>query len=146
MLAGLMLAGCGQSFEEKQAEALAAEPVIAPGIYSDVEMSGETGDLGGLELKLDQGSASREVEFVYCEGWCNRVERRLVRRGLGGLSFAMPYASRAIDVTVQPAGANAVTVSVDFGNGNGMEQRRLTRINEEFGLSVARRNEADLPQ
>jgi hypothetical protein len=49
-------------------------------------------------------------------------------------------------VTVQPAGANAVTVSVDFGNGNGMEQRRLTRINEEFGLSVARRNEADLPQ
>jgi hypothetical protein len=143
ILAMLAFTACGQTFEEKQAEALAAEPTIAPGIYSDVRMSGETGDLGGMELKLDQGSDSREIEFVFCEGWCNTVERSPVRRGLGGLSFALTYGEQQIDVTVQPAGADAVTVNVDFGGG--MQQRRLRRVQEEFGLDVARNNQANLP-
>jgi hypothetical protein len=144
LFGAVAISGCGQTFEEKQAEALAAEPTMAPGIYSDVRMSGETGDLGGMELSLPQGSASREIEFVLCEGWCNTVERQPLRRGLGGVAFSMRYAERTVDVTVQPAGNDAVTVSADFGGG--LEQRRLRRVAREFGLSTARSNEADLPR
>jgi hypothetical protein len=131
-----VLTSCGQTFEEKQAAALAAEPTIAPGIYGDVRMSGETGDLGGIELSLPQGSNSRSVDFVHCEGWCNAVEQRPVRRGLGGVAFNVRQGERTIDLSVQPDGPRAVIVSVDWGNG--LEQRRLPRIEREFGLDVAR--------
>lgn len=139
----LCLTACGQSYTEKQAAALAEEPTIVPGIYSDVRMSGETGDLGGLEIRLDQGSDSRAVEFVHCEGWCNAVERRPVRRGLGGLAFFVPQDDRTIDLTVQPDGPRAVIVSVDWGSG--LEQRRLPRIDREIGLNVARGNTRSTP-
>jgi hypothetical protein len=138
------LSGCGQTFEEKRAEALAAEPTIAPGLYGNVQMSGETGDLGGMELSLPQGSDSATAEFVFCEGWCNTVEQPQVRRGLGGVAFTIRYAERDTDISVQPAGANAVTVSVDWGNG--LQQYQLPRIARPFGLDVARDNEANLPR
>ncbi len=131
-----LTAGCGQTFEEKQAEALAAEPTIAPGIYGDVRMSGETGDLGGIELSLPQGSDSRSVDFVHCEGWCNAVEQRPVRRGLGGVAFSVQQGEQTIDLSVRPDGPRAVVVSVDWGSG--LQQRRLPRIDREFGLNVAR--------
>jgi hypothetical protein len=134
--AAWLLVACGQTFEEKQAAALAAEPTIAPGIYGDVRMSGETGDLGGVELSLPQGSDSRMVDFVYCEGWCNAVEQRPVRRGLGGVAFSVQRGEQTIDLSVQPDGPRAVIVSVDWGNG--LQRRRLPRIDREFGLNVAR--------
>lgn len=137
LCAALALGGCGQTYAEKQAEALAAEPKIAPGIYGDVRLSAESGDLGGMELRLDQGSDSRTVAFVRCEGWCNAVERRPARRGLGGLTFASEQAGRVYDVTVQPDGPRAVMVSVDWGQG--LVQRRLPMIEREFGLAAARR-------
>ena len=134
--AACLTTSCGQTFEEKQAAALAAEPAISPGIYGDVEMSGETGDLGGMELSLPQGSDSSSVVFVHCEGWCNAVDERPVRRGLGGVAFSVEQGERTIDLSVQPDGPRAVIVSVDWGSG--LEQRRLPRIEREFGLNVAR--------
>lgn len=141
LLSGALLAsGCGQTAQEKRAEALAAEPVIAAGIYSDVRVSGETGDYGGMELRLDSGGDSATIDFVLCEGWCSEVQRRPVRRGLGGVAFSIDYGDRPVDVTVQPDGAEAVTVSADWGQG--LEQRRLPRIAREMGLALARSEEA----
>ena len=52
--------------------AAGAEPP-APGVYGNVELSAETGDLGGAELELIGMGADARVELVICEGWCNAV-------------------------------------------------------------------------
>lgn len=139
LLLALVVTGCAPPAAERRREALAEEPQITPGIYSDVRMSGETGDLGGMELRLDSGSASTIVQFVHCEGWCNRVEQVAVRRGLNGVYFEVPTGSGAqtVTITVQPDGERAVTVNADWGSG--VQSRRLPRVDREFGLSVARR-------
>lgn len=132
----LVLAGCGESAEDRRAETLASDAVITPGIYGDVRDIPEAGDLLGFELSLPQGSNSPTVEFVDCEGWCNEVERAEARRGLGGITFAYQRGDRTIDVTVQPAGPDAVTLGADWGNG--FVERRLPRIERPYGLEVAR--------
>ncbi len=125
-LAALALGACGQTYEEKQAEALAAEPRISPGIYGNVRTSAETGDRIGIELELRQGSDSPEIRLVICEGECNAGGQAPVTRGLGGVAFTITYADRPIDMTVQPDGADAVVLSADWGNG--LEQQRLPRV------------------
>jgi hypothetical protein len=132
------LAACGQTYDAKRAEALAAEPVISPGIYSSVTMSEQTGDLGGMEISLPQGSDTKIAEFVHCKGWCNSVERPNVRRGLGGISFTVTDMERDITYSVQPAGAQAITISVDWGVGEGLKDYKLMRVKKKLGLDVAR--------
>ncbi|WP_116090888.1 hypothetical protein [Sphingomonas crusticola] len=45
---------------------------IEPGIYSNVRLSPDTGDLDGLEVEIGR---TGQVETVFCEGWCNASDR-----------------------------------------------------------------------
>lgn len=50
--------------------------IVAPsGIYGNVRMSAETGDLGGYEIRFftDPATAKPMLEFVSCAGWCNET-------------------------------------------------------------------------
>ncbi len=140
LLLALGATGCAPPAAERRREALAEEPRITPGIYSDVRLNPEAGDLGGMELYLDQGSTSTEVQFVHCYGWCNQVQRVAVRRGLNGVYFDASdfLGSQTTTFTVQPDGPSAVTITVDWGSG--VQSRRLPLADREFGLDVARNN------
>jgi hypothetical protein len=48
-------------------------PVPPQGIYSNVFVSEQTGDLGGFEVRFYQEAGKQMAEFVLCEGWCNRA-------------------------------------------------------------------------
>lgn len=133
-LALLFATGC--SGENDPAETGKGGWRIPAGVYGNVELGDESGDLGGIELFLDRGSESEAVEFVLCEGWCGEVEKHPLRRGLNGVSFAIDHGGRTTDILVGPAGPDAVELSVDWGNG--LESYRLPRIAREFGLEVAR--------
>ncbi|QDK31939.1 hypothetical protein [Sphingomonas sp. IC081] len=51
---------------------MAAQATAFPeGIFSSVHESRETGDLGGLELRLFRSDERLMAEVVLCEGWCN---------------------------------------------------------------------------
>ena len=133
-IAALALASCSKS----QSSDANTAPTIAPGIYGNVAMSGETGDLGGIELNLPQGSLSEQVEFTQCEGWCNHVERLPVRQGFGGISFVYSQSGAsgpAATIAVQPA-ADGVSLTVDWGNGP--QTYALKRLQQPFGLNVAK--------
>lgn len=133
----LALAACGETAEDRRAETLASDAVITPGIYGDVRDIPETGDLQGFELSLPQGSNSATVGFVDCEGGCGEVTQVEARRGLGGITFVLQRGDRTIDVTVQPDGPDAVTVSADWGSG--FEQRRLVRTDRPVGAATGQR-------
>ena len=59
------------------------------GIYSNIRMSGETGDLGGQEIQFYPGPDGKEhwVEFVFCEGWCNSSYKAQLFRDATGFRF-----------------------------------------------------------
>lgn len=122
----LLLTACGQTFEEKQAEALAAEPRIAAGVYSNVRTYSAPAMDEGVEIELLRGSDSASVRFINCEASCQSVQNVRVRRGLGGVAFAVQHGDTIVDVSVQPNGNNAVIVTADWGAG--LQQQRLVRV------------------
>ncbi len=133
----LPLAACGESAEDRRAETLATDTVITPGVFGDVRQVSEAGELQGFEISLPQGSNSATVEFVDCQGRCDEVKQAEARRGLGGITFVYQRGDRTIDVTVQPDGPDAVTVSADWGDG--FEQRRLERTDGPVGAAMGQR-------
>jgi hypothetical protein len=60
---------------------------VKSGIYSSVEMSRETGDMGGFELELFADAPTPYVEAVWCEGWCNSSHRFPVTWTKNGFTF-----------------------------------------------------------
>jgi hypothetical protein len=60
---------------------------VKSGIYSSVEMSRETGDMGGFELELFANAPTPYVEAVWCEGWCNSSNRFPVTWTKNGFTF-----------------------------------------------------------
>ncbi|KPF64533.1 hypothetical protein [Porphyrobacter sp. AAP60] len=48
-------------------------PAPPQGIYSNVFVSEQTGDLGGFEVRFYEEAGKQMAEFVLCEGWCNRT-------------------------------------------------------------------------
>jgi len=133
----LALAACGESAEERRAETLASDAVITPGTYGNLQEHPESGDMTGLEVALPQGSNSTLVSLVDCRGSCELVQDLPARRGLGGITFTYMRYDRAFDLTVQPDGPDAVTVSADWGDG--FEQRRLVRTDRPVGAAMGQR-------
>ena len=124
--------------------AASAEPP-APGIYSNVVLSAETGDLGGAELQLF--GADARVEFVLCEGWCNEIKRAPVRFTADGLEFS--YVESYFDQDGRPAGDRMFHASA-ARRGTGVKititpadtpdfsfSFMLEPAEERFGLAVA---------
>jgi hypothetical protein len=60
---------------------------VKSGIYSSVQMSRETGDMGGFELELFANAPTPYVEAVWCEGWCNSSNRFPVTWTKNGFTF-----------------------------------------------------------
>lgn len=73
-------------------EARKPRSTIEPGIYGNVRMYPETGDLGGIEVQI---GPSNQIETTICEGWCNSTYRTTYRD-----------AGRSISYEVQEKGAD----------------------------------------
>lgn len=73
---------------------LLASPAVAKdvpwpsGLYSEVSMHEETGDLLGMEARFFEQDGFHMVEFVWCEGWCNETRTIPVTRGPDEFSFS----------------------------------------------------------
>jgi hypothetical protein len=105
----LALVACGQGDAgEATAGSAGAAPTAAPtaseapvapvsaaevgwpeGLYSDVRMSEESGDLGGFEVRFYLENGVHLAEFVRCEGWCNASYESVVSRD--GQGFAIEH-------------------------------------------------------
>jgi hypothetical protein len=117
---------------------------VEPGIYGNVVMSGETGDLGGMELELIGSGADARVEYVYCEGWCNSVHKAPVDFTDDGFAFQYvdqyegpgPVSERFDVKAVRLDNGLRVTVT-PASNPDQAFSRTLPRIKSRFGLSVA---------
>ena len=130
----LFATGCGK--ESDPAETDQGGWRIPAGTYGNVAAGQAGTDLRGFELTLDHGSESGTVDFIQCDDRCVDVENRSLRRGLNGISFTVYRKGRIVDVLVNPAGVDAVELSLD--QGWGLESHRLPRIDHEVGLAIAR--------
>ena len=133
----VVLAGCGQSAEERRAETLAQDKTITPGIYGNVTINEESGDPGGFEIALPQGSDTRSAEFAMCIGDCFSFTVS-PRRGLGGISFALqpfPNSSEQLYALRPDAGGIKLLIS---GGGLQDEEIRLERIDAAVGIAIAK--------
>jgi hypothetical protein len=123
-----------------------AEPV-APGVYSSVTLSEETGDLGGAELELIGSGSDARVELVICEGWCNAIHRAPVTLTADGFNFSYveeyvdqdgaPSSSQTFDAVGVSKGTGATLTITPAGSEGWFFGYVLKPIDERFGLAVA---------
>lgn len=132
-----LLAACGQSAEERRAEALAEDRTIAPGYYGNVAIGAESGDPGGYEIHLPRGSDSSSAEFAICQGDC-RVITVQPRRGLGGISFVVPGESGIAEALYALRPEDGGLELVISGDGAADESERLQRIDAPAGIAIAK--------
>lgn len=115
------------------------------GIFSNVQLSPETGDLGGLEIELHTDGPDPYALVVFCEGWCNQAYRVPVK--LGGSSFSFSFTEQLVDASGAPVADDHYTVKGRLAgrslrvelllNGNRWSAP-LKRLKTRFGLDVAR--------
>jgi hypothetical protein len=69
---------------------MAANKSELAGLYGNVRLSPQTGDLGGQEIRFftDQKTGKPMVEFVDCEGWCNKTYTVPLMQDAAGYWFA----------------------------------------------------------
>jgi len=132
----LLVAGCGAGSPGDSAESGKGGWAIPAGTYGNVAEGGAGSDFRGFELTLDRGSESDAVDFIQCNDGCDNVENRPLRRGLNGISFSVHRDGRIVDVLVNPAGKDAVELSLD--QGWGVESHNLPRMDGERALAIAR--------
>ena len=119
---------------------------VPPGVYGDVRLSDETGDLAGMELELIGTGEDARAEFVICEGWCNTVIEAPVEGTDNGFTFHYVEHEYAPGGRSRNVRYNVDAVSIDAGlrvtvtpadNEAGVFTGDLPRIDERFGLAVA---------
>ena len=129
------------------------------GLYGNVEMSGETGDLGGFEVRFftDPATGKPMAEFTLCEGWCNTAYTAEVTRTEDGFAFshvetlesyndsgALTEEQHLAEYLLIPAGKGwKVRLFYDGNDITAGETWRIKPITEPFGLVVARGDESD---
>jgi len=71
-------------------EAKGPERPFPEGLYGNVTMGAESGDLGGFEVRFftDPATGRPMAEFVFCEGWCNAAYTAEVIRTEDGFAFS----------------------------------------------------------
>lgn len=132
--------------------AAAKGPVEWPtGLYSNVRMSAETGDLGGMEANFYEDAGKHMVEFVWCEGWCNITHKAEVTRADSGFIFKYVEIYEGgegrtetdMRLVVRPKGKDRISISAWQGSElldyDGKPQI-LKRAKQPFGISVANGN------
>ncbi|MDZ3831537.1 MAG: hypothetical protein U0S50_06945 [Sphingopyxis sp.] len=130
----ILLGGCSAGGDDPAASADGWS--IAPGFYSNVAQGADNGEYRGVEVHLAEGSESKTIEIVRCDGWCGQVERQPLRRGLNGVSFAFVAGERTVDVAITPDGADTVELTADWGDG--VVSQPLKRVAGPVGLAAAR--------
>ena len=128
---------------------LAASPLSAKeapwpsGIYGNVRMSAETGDLGGLEARFYDRGGKHMVEYVLCEGWCNGTTTAELRRdgadfAFDGVVYSFIDGERRPEtqhIRLRPKGRTFVAT---IGTGeDGWKIGTIKPAKEAFGLAVA---------
>lgn len=129
------------------------QPAWPEGIYGNVELSEESGDLSGFEVRFFTDSGRRMAEFVYCEGWCNRAYRAEVTRkgdkfyfshveeffSFGGDGGLVRTEGDLVGYTVVRAGDGLIygQTNNDEAIALGPDFSLLAPLEEPFGLSVA---------
>lgn len=132
------------------AQAAAPPSAIPDGLYGSVRESRETGDLGGLELRLFRERGVLLAEVVLCEGWCNVSHVVPVQATASGYSlrFTERYegadgpAEIVTEVSLQREGKGLRARLSAPGDGAAAEpgeDLRLRALKEPFGLAVAQR-------
>ncbi len=114
------------------------------GIFSNVALSPESGDLGGLEIEIHPHPSTAHAFVVLCEGWCNEAHRVPVK--INGAKFELTFAEPTYDASGATAGEIPYRVSgrligqsllVDLRSGLHVDRLRLTKRSQRFGLDVA---------
>jgi hypothetical protein len=117
---------------------------VKSGIYSSVQISRETGDMGGFELELFADAPTPYVEAVWCEGWCNSSHRFPVTWTKSGFTFEY---NEKFDTPIAPDSIMRLPFKVERkGQGLVLTTRieddiitfKLKRIKNANGLLVAR--------
>ena len=127
--------------------AIASAEPPAPGIYSNVTLSEESGDLGGAELELIGTGADARVEFVLCEGWCNEILRAPVTFTPDGFGFSYtphwfdengePVAGPTYHAEVERKGSGVTITITQTDTPDSFFGYVLRPIEQRFGLDVA---------
>ena len=89
-----------------------ATPLIAAplsGVYGNVEMSPDTGDLGGMEIEIHADGPDPYAEFVLCEGWCNGAAS--VPITVVGDTLTFDYIEQYTDLAGQPTDSRLSRIS-----------------------------------
>lgn len=134
-----LLAACGQTAEERRAETLAQDRTIAPGYYGNVAIGEESGDPGGYEIHLPQGSDSSSAEFAMCVGDCFSFTVS-PRRGLGGISFVLqpfPGSNSGEQLFALRPDGDGIKLLIS-GGGLENEEIQLERIDAPAGIAIAK--------
>lgn len=118
---------------------MAKKPLAWPtGLFSNVQMSGETGDLGGMEARFYEEAGKHMVEFVWCEGWCNETHKAELIRGDNAFMFQYVQVYEGgegrietdLHYVIQPSGKSKIKIFA-------YEGRQL--LNEEYGPQILKR-------
>jgi hypothetical protein len=128
---------------------VAGVPEWPEGTFGNVELSEESGDLGGFEVRFYAEEGRHMAEFVLCEGWCNRSFQVEVHREDGGFVFEHVEEfpgwdgneSHLVRYLLIPQGDGMRLQSWYDGEELSWEEfDHLPRISEPFGLEVASSN------
>ncbi len=151
-LASLMAGGM-------EADAKTRQPPFPQGLYGNVELSSESGDLGGFEVRFytDPATGKPMAEFTLCEGWCDTVNTAEVTHTEDGFAFSHVETLEGYDdngtlvesdhlVAYQLTRAGKgwkVGITYDGDDVTAGEPWRIMPLKQPFGLEVARGNESE---
>jgi len=126
------------------------------GIYSNVHLSPETGDLGGLEIEFHAQGPKPHALVVFCEGWCNQWHRVPVE--LRGDKFSLSFSETLRDSSGSKVGEDHYRIEgriarrsliVHLRLNTNQWRMKLDPLRSRFGLDVAHpptKREAAVPQ
>lgn len=129
-----------------------APPTFPVGLYSNVRMSGETGDLGGMEANFFEDAGKHMVEFVWCEGWCNQTYKAEVTSTDDFFAFEYVeiyesdngHIENERHFIIRPLGKNKIKILAWQGGAvlvHDGKPQTLKRAKQPFGISVANSND-----
>lgn len=132
-------------------------PPFPKGLYGNVGLGEESGDLGGFEVRFYTDAAGRPMaEYVLCEGWCNSIDTAEVTREGRGFAFAHVEVietgdgtreERRVSYRLVPSGRSfKVTYAYDGEVLNEDDPWRILPLAKPWGLGVAREEMATAAQ
>jgi hypothetical protein len=148
-LIGAVLSGTALALNAPQfAPASGRDRIV--GIFSNVQQSPETGDLGGVEIEFHPQATPPYAIVVVCEGWCNQAHRAPVK--LEGQTFSLSFDEPLFDMSGAIVAqdhyridgrlaGDAVLVDLRLNSNNW--HAKLKRIPSRIGLDVAEPPDAE---